>query len=106
MRNEVLQDHFRDVDDNPAGGNTYGQGFAIGWQNGPLGRGEDRQSPNGAFVEDIIYAAVGRLKFYQRSRFTCPENAAAIMHLEEALSILNARTKEREDRKVEGLHKV
>lgn len=30
--------HFQDPNGNPAGGTTFGNGFAIGWQNGPLGR--------------------------------------------------------------------
>ena len=33
-----ISNHFTDEDGNPAGGTTFGQGFAIGWQHGPLGR--------------------------------------------------------------------
>ena len=50
MRSTVTSNHFSDGNGNPAGGTTYGNGFAIGWQNGPLGRGPDRIEPNGAFV--------------------------------------------------------
>lgn len=106
MQSRFTSNHFTDSEGNPAGGTTYGQGFAIGWQNGPLGRGEDRQAPNGAFVEDIIAVALDRLEFYQQSKFNCLENALAIDHLQDALSELRSRTKSRESRKVEGTHAV
>ncbi len=106
MRQGFTSNHFTDANDNPAGGTTYGVGFAIGWQNGPLGRGEDRKTPNGAFVEDIIDVAADRIRFYQNSRFNCEENRQALEHLESALAILNERTKNREKREVEGTHAV
>jgi hypothetical protein len=88
----------------PAGGSTYGVGFAISWQNGPLGRGGDRKEPNGAFVEDIIRAAYDRLDYYQQGRFACPENAMAMQCLIDALGELQSRTAAREARGVEGTH--
>jgi hypothetical protein len=98
-----------DTDDNgnPTGGNVRGVGLNIDWQNGPLGRGDGRQEPNGAFVETVIAAAVQRLQFYNEAsegRFRCRENSLAITHLEEALHWLNHRTAAREAREVEGLH--
>lgn len=98
--------HKNDATGNPAGGFTDGTGFRIAWQDGPLGRGEDRQEPNGASVEDIITAAKDRLEFYQRSKFICTENADAIGLLDDALETLYRRTTEREDRDVEGTHGV
>jgi hypothetical protein len=95
--------HWSD-DGKPAGGCTYGVGFAISWQNGPLGRGTERKEPNGAFVEDIISAVIDRMKYYQASPFACVANAATIEHLEKALAVQNARTAEREARNVEGTH--
>lgn len=94
------------VDDNgnPAGGSVSGVGLSISWQDGPLGRGEDRKEPNGAFVETVIDAALKRIDFYQDSKFKCDENAEAASHLEKALSILNKRTADREARAVEGTH--
>lgn len=86
----------------PEGGQTFGTGFAIAWQRGPLGRDEKRQDPNGAFVEDVIAAAKDRLEFYQEGRFASPYNAVAIEHLRMALESLNQRTLDRENRKVEG----
>lgn len=96
--------HFTDADGNPAGGATYGDGFTISWQNGPLGRGEDRAEPNGAFVENVIRAAIDRLEFYQRSKFNSEYNAEALIHLDKVLAALRARTADREARQVEGTH--
>lgn len=91
---------------NPAGGTTVGLGIDIRWQAGPLGRGDDRKLPNGAFVEGVILAALDRLQFYQSTKFSCRENALAITKLEEALHWLQHRTEDRERRGVEGTHEV
>ena len=93
-----------DANGNPAGGTVSGVGISISWQNGPLGRGEDRILPNGAFVETVIAAALQRIQYYQDSKFKCRENALAITKLEEALHWLNHRTAAREARQVEGTH--
>lgn len=106
MQQQFISNQFSDVEGNPAGGTTYGPGFSIGWQNGPLNRGGDRTEPNGAFVETIIAAVVDRLEFYQRSKFVSNYNAAALDHLNAALSTLHGRTAEREARAVEGTHQV
>lgn len=103
MRLGFKSEHWLDQKGHPTGGATFGTGFAIAWQNGPLGRGEDRREPNGAFVEDVIDAARDRLAFYQE-HFPCPENEVAIGHLNNALRVLDERTKEREARAVEGTH--
>ena len=104
MRSEIHCNHWDDADGNPAGGSSFGNGFAISWQNGPLGRGAERQPPNGAFVEDIIAAAIDRIQYYQCSRFECDQNSDAIGHLTEALGCLGNRTADREGRQVEGTH--
>ena len=104
MKSEITSNHFNDADGNPSGGITFGRGFAIGWQNGPLGRGEDRIEPNGAFVEDVLASALDRLNYYQESRFNCEHNAIAVRHIESALAALNDRTVSREERGVEGTH--
>lgn len=88
----------------PAGGSVIGVGLKINWQSGPLGRGETRKEPNGAFVETVISAAKQRIEYYQSSGFECRENAIAITKLEEALLWLDKRTRDREDRQVEGTH--
>lgn len=96
--------NFRDSNDCPAGGSVCGVGLKIDWQNGPLGRDEERILPNGAFVETVIYAALQRIEEYQKTKFNCRENALAITKLEEALHWLNARTNRREVAKTEGTH--
>ena len=98
-----------DDNGNPLGGKVLGRGINIEWQSGPLGRGEDRQQPNGAFVEGVIAAAHQRLLYYQTAtngRFRCRENSLAITKLEEALHWLQARTEDREQRGVEGTHEL
>ena len=106
MRSGIKSQHWNDADGNPAGGNTFGNGFAIGWQNGPLGRGFYRREPNGAFVEDVIASVIDRLEYYQQSKFACESNAKAINYLSCALHELDSRTKDRENRDVEGTHVV
>lgn len=91
-------------DGNPTGGTVRGTGLSIDWQNGPLGRGDDRKEPNGAFVETVIEAVKQRIEFYQDSKFRCDENAEAISHLDAALAALDRRTQVREEREVEGTH--
>lgn len=110
-----------DQNGNPTGGYAYGLGLMIDWQRGPLGRhtkdckpgshgvGCTRAEPNGAFVETVISAARQRLEFYQAAsngKFACEENATAIAKLGEALEVLNNRTRNREERQVEGMHQV
>lgn len=101
----VTEEHKVDTDGNPAGGITSARGLDIRWQNGPLGRNGDRVEPNGAFVEDVIRAAIGRIEFYQSSRFHGIHNAVALGHLRAALEVLEERTRDRESRGVEGTHK-
>lgn|SRR3990167_2317938 len=100
-----------EVDDagNPTGGYAKGTGMDIMWQAGPLGRDLERIAPNGAFVETVIAAAKQRIEFYQsasKGKFACRENAVAITKLDAALMWLDKRTKDREQRQVEGTHTV
>jgi hypothetical protein len=99
-------EHWCDLDGNPAGGVSTGKGFTISWQHGPLGRvgSPESREPNGAFVEDVIQAVIGRLAFYQDSRFACQANADALEALLIAADVLDQRTKDREARLVEGTH--
>jgi hypothetical protein len=104
MQQDFKQQHWVDGENNPAGGVTSGNGFTISWQNGPLAMNGYRCEPNGAFVEDVIAAAIGRINFYQASRFHSEYNAVALDHLYQALNALNSRTKDRGARGVEGSH--
>lgn len=104
MRSTITEKHDLDSEGRPAGGVTTGRGFSISWQNGPLAVDGVRREPNGAFVEDVIAAALGRIQHYQETRFKCRENALAITKLEEAMHWLDHRTRDRERRGVEGTH--
>lgn len=91
---------------NPAGGTVKGTGIDISWQNGPLRvDGKPDAERNGAFVEDLVIAAIQRMEYYQDSKFKCRENALAITKLEEALHWMNHRTARREAAGTEGTHK-
>ena len=99
----ALECHNRtDVNRNPLGGEVYGTGIDIKWQDGPLGN--PPAEPNGAFVEDVIEAARQRIEFYQGCPFACRENAIAITKLEEALHWLEHRRLDRMKRGVQGLN--
>ena len=98
MRSPVESSFHTDEDGNPAGGHTTARGIQIGWQNGIV----SKNSHNGAFIEDVIEAAISRLRFFQGSRFRCRENALAITKLEEANLWLLQRTLNREDQGVEA----
>lgn len=65
-----------------------------------------KRDPNGAFVEGVIAAAIGRLEHYNSTKFRCRENGLAITKLEEALHWLGHRTADRERRGVEGSHQL
>lgn len=105
MQGQLIEKHFGGGCF-PQGGTTMGYGFTIAWQNGPLGRTVDERNRNrnGAFVEDVIAAAIGRIRFYEQSQFSCPENKEALGHLELALAALERRTLRREKQGIEGTH--
>ena len=105
MVQDIVCVNYLDDEGRPAGGAVRGVGLSIDWQNGPLGRGDERLAPNGAFVETVILAALQRIEHYQAGQFKCRENALAITKLEEALHWLNARTNRRENSGVEGTHR-
>lgn len=105
MKQGHFEQHWVDEQGRPAGGVSSGRGFTVSWQNGPLGSGADRKEPNGAFVEDVIAAVIGRIEFYQASEFRSQYNATALDSLRAAAASLDARTKDRESRQVEGTHK-
>jgi hypothetical protein len=106
MQQQFAAANIDDEQGNPAGGYVRATGLTIEWQDGPLGRGDERVAPNGAFVETVIAAAMQRLQYYQSGRFACGENRDAISYLESALQVLNARTAARENRGVEGTHEI
>lgn len=100
----IEQTHYVDREGRPAGGWSTAKGVSIRWQDGPLAEGGVRREPNGAFVEDVIAVAIGRIEFYQKSEFHCIHNAVALGHLYAAAEALAERTRDRERRGVEGTH--
>ena len=106
MKQYITEQHNVDEQGRPAGGLTTGTGIRIEWQNGPLAVDGVRREPNGAFVEGIIEAAIGRIEHYQASQFHGIHNAVALGHLYAALEVLTERTRDRTDRGVEGTHQL
>ena len=102
MRSPIFEHHDHDTHGNPTGGLTRGRGFEINWQSEPLVVDGMRREPIGAFVEDIIQSAIGRIEVYQASRFACAENAQALFHLRRAAEWLDTRTRYLVARGVEG----
>lgn len=106
MNQYITEEHRVDDQGRPAGGTTTGVGINIEWQDGPLAVDGVRREPNGAFVEGIIEAAIGRIAHYQGSMFHGIHNAVALGHLKAALEVLQERTRDRETRGVEGTHQL
>ncbi len=115
---KVKAHNYLDGNENPTGGDVVlfkapamseaDEIIKIQWQDGPRGQGEGKPlaDPNGAFVEDVLWAALQRLEFFQDSKYRCRENALAITKIEEALFILKDRQLSRSNRGVEGKHEV
>jgi len=73
----------------------------IKFQKGPVKQTET----NGCFIEDLIVICMDRLEGFQDGDFPCRENALALTKLEDALKVLDERTKDRQERGVEGKFK-
>ena len=104
MRQKFERANKLDGNGKPAGGYVHTTGLTIQWQDGPLGRGDDRKEPNGTFIETVIAAALQRIEWYQEGEFSCEENETAGQHLHAALQTLERRTAKRKARGVEGTH--
>lgn len=81
--------------------NEWGKAARIEFQNGPLSE-IPNEGPNGVSTEALLAVAIDRLQGFQSSKFSCRENAIALTHLETALLWLQARTRTRIERGVEG----
>jgi len=117
---KLVAENKVDDDANPTGGDvrldldTSGDGksdfpvLLVKWQDGPRGQeGTDELlPPNGAFVEDVLWAALQRLEFFNAGKYRDRANSMAITHIEQALQALKDRQLERSFRKVEGKHEV
>jgi hypothetical protein len=85
-----------------AGQHPERQLAVIHFQEGPI----KECGVNGVCNEDLIAMVICRLEYFQKSEYSCRENALAITKLEEALLWLRKRTMGRENRGIEGTHKV
>lgn len=115
---KLVAENLVDENANPTGGrvtlvldeNTEDQlpALRICWQHGPRGQQhtDELLPPNGAFVEDVIWAALQRLEFFNEGKYRDRANSLAITHLEQALQALKDRQLERSHRNVEGKHEV
>lgn len=122
---KLVAENKVDDDANPTGGDvrldldTSGDGksdfpvLLVKWQDGPRGTGETNADgspkllpPNGAFVEDVLWAALQRLEFFNAGKYRDRANSLAITHIEQALQALKDRQLERSHRNVEGKHEV
>ena len=74
----------------------------VKFQKGPV----KESDINGCFMEDLIVMCIDRLESFQSGDFACRENALALTKLEEALHWLDHRTKDRQNREVEGTLKI
>ncbi len=74
--------------------------WLLEFQNGPVK--ENGEGTNGITHEALIAIILDRMNAFQAGPYKCRENALAITKLEEAMHWLNARTKAREARGVEG----
>ena len=74
----------------------------IHFQEGPI----KECGVNGVCNEDLIAMVICRLEHFNKSEFSCRENAMAITKLEESLLWLRKRTMGREARGIEGTHTV
>lgn len=81
-----------------AGESIYEDFCHVKFQNGPI----KEAGVNGCHGEDLIAILIDRLQHFQKGDFACQDNDLALGHLHLALKDLNRRTKEREDRGVEG----
>lgn len=74
----------------------------VDFQKGPI----QEAGVNGVHNEDLILMVIKRLECFQKSQYSCRENALALTNLEQALQWLRQRTLAREKRGVEGTNIV
>lgn len=74
----------------------------IEFQDGPI----KETGVNGIADIDLIAICVDRLEGFQSGDYKCDTNQTALQHLLDAITTLNKRTKDRENRGVEGTSKM
>jgi hypothetical protein len=110
--NKALTVHAEDRNENgvtqayhvawPIHGETANRHITIPFQYGPI----KEVGTNGATLELLLAIAIDQLDGYQSSKFANRYNKQALSHCMQALGALEARTKERTERGVEGTHLV
>ncbi len=103
MESGVTNKNFSTDEGIADGGQSYGIGFCIAWQRGPINEPEGER--NGAFIEDVLQAVKSRIEYHQSGPFACDENKMALSHINLALEQLSVRTQSRKARGVEGTTK-
>lgn len=83
----TVNQNWTEQDGDHDGGVSYGPGFAISWQRGPI----KETHRNGAFLIDVLEACHHQLAYFQNSKYACQENDDALKHLEKAIASLESR---------------
>lgn len=78
------------------------EGLGIQFQNGPIAE----VGVNGLTHEVLLAILADRLRGFQAGPYACPENAQALQHINAAQAVLQARTRARMERGVEGTHRL
>lgn len=68
--------------------------------------GNPAEGINGITDQALLAIILHRLRAFQASGFQCPETSFAILHAQQALNWLKARTRQRISRGVEGTHSL
>ncbi len=89
------------MDGSPATARDAAGYIHIKFQCGPI----EEHGVNGTSLENVIALLIGRLEGFQRGPFRCQENEGAIEHLKQANVSLEARTRKRVEKGVEGTNK-
>lgn len=74
----------------------------VDFQKGPI----KEAGVNGVMNEDLLAMVKCRLEHFNQTEFRCRENSMAITKIEEALMWLRKRTTDREQKGIEGTHKI
>ena len=74
----------------------------LAFQNGPIGEA----GVNGITHEALLAVLIDRLRGFQGGPFRSDHNSMVLSHLSAALGALNERTRERQERGVEGTNQV
>lgn len=81
-------------------GKSGADSVLVEFQNGPIAEA----GVNGVTHEALLSILIDRLQGFQKGPYANDNNATALSHLEDAQTALQARTKERMARGVEGTH--